>query len=167
MVFIEPMHHNKPNITYILKAAQMKWYEKIEENTDFRFSWSSLSRENYFLFQMQESTSLGNISNNALPNNDSTLTSPEDGPQTPANPDDMSTQDNAFVSVVKVDSGSSVSIVQVDSPTENTDNTNMDSSKPNNNQGELTAGLVGHLIHWGRVTHVCVSNLAIIGSDNK
>ena len=23
-----------------------------------------------------------------------------------------------------------------------------------------------HLIHWGRVTHICVSELTIIGSDN-
>ena len=26
--------------------------------------------------------------------------------------------------------------------------------------------LVGKLTHWGRVTHICISNLTIIGSDN-
>ena len=26
--------------------------------------------------------------------------------------------------------------------------------------------LHGKLTHWGRVTHICVSNLTIIGSDN-
>ena len=25
---------------------------------------------------------------------------------------------------------------------------------------------MGSLTHWGRVTHICVSNLTIIGSDN-
>ena len=31
------------------------------------------------------------------------------------------------------------------------------------------AGLVqsGHLTHWGRVTHICVNKLTIIGSDNS
>ena len=27
-------------------------------------------------------------------------------------------------------------------------------------------GVVGWLTHWGRVTHICVSNLTIVGSDN-
>ena len=27
-------------------------------------------------------------------------------------------------------------------------------------------GVVGWLTHWGKVTHICVSNLTIIGSDN-
>ena len=29
-----------------------------------------------------------------------------------------------------------------------------------------TGGQTGHLTHWGRVTHICVSNLIHIGSDN-
>ena len=34
-------------------------------------------------------------------------------------------------------------------------------------KGELLVNLcVSTLIDWGRVTHICVGNLAIIGSDN-
>ena len=31
---------------------------------------------------------------------------------------------------------------------------------------ESYSNLVPHLTHWGRVTHICVSKLTIIGSDN-
>ena len=32
--------------------------------------------------------------------------------------------------------------------------------------GQLRATVLHHLTHWGRVTHICVSKLTIIGSDN-
>ena len=30
----------------------------------------------------------------------------------------------------------------------------------------IAAGITHHLTHWGRVTHICVGKLTIIGSDN-
>ena len=30
----------------------------------------------------------------------------------------------------------------------------------------MKSSLCGQLTHWGRVTHICVSKLTIIGSDN-
>ena len=34
------------------------------------------------------------------------------------------------------------------------------------NNFRIRSGLSPHLTHWGRVTHISVSNLTIIGSDN-
>ena len=31
---------------------------------------------------------------------------------------------------------------------------------------KVIARLVNYLTHWGQVTHICVSKLTIIGSDN-
>ena len=39
-------------------------------------------------------------------------------------------------------------------------------NSPFNNNSSLVEVMASHLTHWGQVTHICVSKLSIIGSDN-
>ena len=45
-------------------------------------------------------------------------------------------------------------------------NSKLDSGREGGAQQSTSIGLVLPLTHWGRVTHICVSGLSILGSDN-